>query len=221
VTVPVPGRATYGDLIEAASRHVAAGAVGLALEPMSGPIAAREAVATYRALLAAIYMHTRALFAHPHQLEGVAASAAPDPRDAVALLFLGTLEQFARRPSRVLPTVDGPGAQWAAAVTSLRTATDLLCTHHDRDGMARTPESLLLEDRGVPAVGLAGIGDLACSVLASARDLGLRAGQAGMPWKEVHRLLPDLTSLQIELVWDPPWGQDRMSEAARLQLGMF
>ncbi|GGI89436.1 SUF system Fe-S cluster assembly protein [Legionella impletisoli] len=25
----------------------------------------------------------------------------------------------------------------------------------------------------------------------------------------------------VELVWDPPWTQDRMSEAARLELGMF
>jgi FeS assembly SUF system protein len=26
---------------------------------------------------------------------------------------------------------------------------------------------------------------------------------------------------QVELVWDPPWTRDRMSELARLQLGMF
>ena len=25
----------------------------------------------------------------------------------------------------------------------------------------------------------------------------------------------------VELVWDPPWTQDRMTEAARLELGMF
>ncbi len=25
----------------------------------------------------------------------------------------------------------------------------------------------------------------------------------------------------VELVWDPPWTQDRMSEVARLELGMF
>lgn len=25
----------------------------------------------------------------------------------------------------------------------------------------------------------------------------------------------------VELVWDPPWTQDRMSEAARLELGLF
>lgn len=26
---------------------------------------------------------------------------------------------------------------------------------------------------------------------------------------------------EVELVWDPPWTQDRMSEVARLELGMF
>lgn len=25
----------------------------------------------------------------------------------------------------------------------------------------------------------------------------------------------------VELVWEPPWSQDRMSEAARLELGLF
>ena len=33
--------------------------------------------------------------------------------------------------------------------------------------------------------------------------------------------VPGVSDIDIELVWDPPWGQDRMSEAARLQLGMF
>ena len=33
--------------------------------------------------------------------------------------------------------------------------------------------------------------------------------------------VPGVSEIDIELVWDPPWGQDRMSEAARLQLGMY
>ena len=35
------------------------------------------------------------------------------------------------------------------------------------------------------------------------------------------RSVPGVSAVDIELVWDPPWGQDRMSQAARLQLGMF
>jgi len=34
-------------------------------------------------------------------------------------------------------------------------------------------------------------------------------------------LLPGVKSVNVELVWDPPWDRDRMSEAARLALGMM
>ena len=33
--------------------------------------------------------------------------------------------------------------------------------------------------------------------------------------------VPGVSDIDIELVWDPLWSQDRMSEAARLQLGMY
>lgn len=33
--------------------------------------------------------------------------------------------------------------------------------------------------------------------------------------------LPGVAEVDIELVWDPPWDQSRMSEAARLQLGLL
>lgn len=31
----------------------------------------------------------------------------------------------------------------------------------------------------------------------------------------------DVNDVLVELVWDPPWSMDRMSEAAKLQLGIF
>jgi FeS assembly SUF system protein len=33
--------------------------------------------------------------------------------------------------------------------------------------------------------------------------------------------IPEVTSADVELVWDPPWTRDRMSEAALLELGML
>ncbi|MDD2929407.1 MAG: DUF59 domain-containing protein [Sideroxydans sp.] len=39
--------------------------------------------------------------------------------------------------------------------------------------------------------------------------------------QETLLAIPEVSQVQVDLVWEPPWGPDRMSEAARLQLGMF
>lgn len=31
----------------------------------------------------------------------------------------------------------------------------------------------------------------------------------------------ELSGVEVEIVWDPPWTQERMSEAAKLELGMY
>ena len=33
--------------------------------------------------------------------------------------------------------------------------------------------------------------------------------------------IPGVKEVEVELAWDPPWTRDMMSEAAKLQLGMF
>ena len=33
--------------------------------------------------------------------------------------------------------------------------------------------------------------------------------------------VPEVTECDVEIVWDPPWGPDRMSEVAKLKLGML
>ena len=35
------------------------------------------------------------------------------------------------------------------------------------------------------------------------------------------RTISGVSDVSIDLVWDPPWDQSKMSEAARLQLGMM
>ena len=35
------------------------------------------------------------------------------------------------------------------------------------------------------------------------------------------RTIDGVTDVNVKLVWDPPWTQDKLSEAAKLQLGMF
>jgi metal-sulfur cluster biosynthetic enzyme len=34
------------------------------------------------------------------------------------------------------------------------------------------------------------------------------------------RSVPGIVSVAVELVWEPPWTPERMSEAARLDMGM-
>jgi FeS assembly SUF system protein len=33
--------------------------------------------------------------------------------------------------------------------------------------------------------------------------------------------VPDVASVKVDVVWEPPWTPERMSDAAKLQLGMF
>jgi FeS assembly SUF system protein len=35
------------------------------------------------------------------------------------------------------------------------------------------------------------------------------------------KCVPGVTDAHVELVWEPPWSKDRMSEAAMLQLGLL
>lgn len=39
--------------------------------------------------------------------------------------------------------------------------------------------------------------------------------------EQAVNLVEDISDCTVELVWEPPWTQDRMSEVAKLELGMF
>ena len=55
------------------------------------------------------------------------------------------------------------------------------------------------------------------------------ADRAGLPGGAVAagrgarqgRGVEGVTDAKVEIVWDPPWTKDRMSDAAKLQLGML
>ena len=39
--------------------------------------------------------------------------------------------------------------------------------------------------------------------------------------ERVVQAVPGVGAVKVEVVWEPPWSKDRMSEAARLELGFF
>jgi FeS assembly SUF system protein len=47
------------------------------------------------------------------------------------------------------------------------------------------------------------------------------AGSLPLEVEQKVRSVPGVTDVKVELVWDPPWCMDKMSDAAKLQLGMF
>lgn len=47
------------------------------------------------------------------------------------------------------------------------------------------------------------------------------AGTMPVMVREAAERVPGVTEVSVDLVWDPPWSPDRMSEEARLELGMM
>lgn len=47
------------------------------------------------------------------------------------------------------------------------------------------------------------------------------AGSLPLDVQRKVQAVPGVASTEVELVWDPAWNPSMMSEAARLQLGMF
>jgi FeS assembly SUF system protein len=47
------------------------------------------------------------------------------------------------------------------------------------------------------------------------------AGELPVEVEERIRAIPGVTGVKVDVVFDPPWDPSRMSEAARLQLGLL
>lgn len=187
------GRTSYADLMGDAAHHVAVGATALSRERLPDAATARATVESYWQLLASLHQHAWQLAGGSRRLDGVTASARPEPPDAAVVRFIDSLAATTRYQPSWETTPDGPVVRaWSAAASSVRVASDLLSTHRDLQGAWLTPEAILLDDPRVRADGLAGLGDLAGTALAAERDLALRCGQASVPWREVGRRLPDL-----------------------------
>ena len=73
----------------------------------------------------------------------------------------------------------------------------------------------LVYDVWVDAAGVAGI-------RMTLTAPGCPAAQS-LPVEVAHKVkaVPGVSDAKVDVVWDPPWTKDRMSDAAKLQLGMW
>ena len=73
----------------------------------------------------------------------------------------------------------------------------------------------LVYDVWVDAAGVAGI-------RMTLTAPGCPAAQS-LPVEVAHKVkaVPGVSDVKVDVVWDPPWTKDRMSDAAKLQLGMW
>lgn len=189
----------YGDLIASAQRDVAWAAARLATERIADRATAEEAFTAYRRLLAAAGDHLWFLTGGPHRLEGRAATLKPEHVDRPALRLAHELAEVKTRPGSDEMTsaqLGHPVREWLAAAQALGAARDLVATHRDVRGWDRTASAGILDGVTDRAFGYAQVADLVLVVTAADRDLALRAAQAGMPWKEAMRRLPQLESIE-------------------------
>ena len=95
------------------------------------------------------------------------------------------------------------------------TIVDAISTVYDPEIPVNIWELGLIYDIVVDAAGVAG-------VLMTLTAPGCPAAQSlPVEVEQKVKAVPGVTGAKVEVVWDPAWTKDRMSEAARLQLGLW
>ena len=104
----------------------------------------------------------------------------------------------------------------AARTEALKPAIlDAIRTVFDPEIPVNIMELGLVYDVWVDAAGIAGI-------RMTLTAPGCPAAQS-LPVEVAHKVkaVPGVSDAKVDVVWDPPWTKDRMSDAAKLQLGMW
>jgi FeS assembly SUF system protein len=134
----------------------------------------------------------------------------------IPLQTMGNPEPAPAAPVAVPPDRP-PHAQplTAAQVDSLRTQIiETLKTCYDPEVPINIYELGLIYDIDIQPTGAVGIRmtltSPACPV----------AGSLPPEVQAKVKAIPDVTAVKVDLVWDPPWDQNRLSDAARLKLGI-
>jgi len=108
-----------------------------------------------------------------------------------------------------------PGEDPVAALALKPQIIETLCAVYDPEIPVNIYELGLIYDVKIEASGVVTVVmTLTAPACPSAQMLPLEV-------ESRVREVPGVTDVKVDVVWDPPWTPDRMSEAARLQLGML
>ena len=146
-------------------------------------------MSAYYGLLDAARQHIWALIT-PARMAGVLATDHPHPVEAAAVALAQTLQTG---PNDVPPhpqVIAAVRHDWDQAGRYLRAASDLLATHVNVTGRARTPDAALVWDPLARHAALGRVGGFVARLTATQDALALRAGQAGLRWERIGRWLP-------------------------------
>jgi FeS assembly SUF system protein len=106
-----------------------------------------------------------------------------------------------------------PDAAQTAALKPL--IVEAISTVYDPEIPVNIWELGLVYDIEVDAAGVAGVRmTLTAPGCPAAQSLPVEVA-------EKVKAVPGVADARVEVVWEPPWSKDRMSEAAKLQLGLW
>jgi FeS assembly SUF system protein len=119
-------------------------------------------------------------------------------------------------PDATAPAAPAPLVPDAARTAELQPAIlDAIRTVYDPEIPVNIVELGLVYDVAVDGAGVAGVRmTLTAPGCPAAQSLPVEVDRK-------VRAVPGVTGARVDVVWDPPWSKDRMSEAAKLQLGLW
>ena len=116
------------------------------------------------------------------------------------------------------PTAEQPGGAAHDPLTTLKLkphVIEAVSSVYDPEIPVNIYELGLIYDITVDAAGVVGIRmTLTSPMCPAAQTLPVEV-------KTKVKAIPGVTNANVDIVWDPPWDKDKMSEAAKLQLGLL
>lgn len=206
--------ATYGSLVRAAWTELRAANHSIRVQPFEDRSAAEAACLSYFRLLESVRNQTWALVV-PARLAGLASSDSPAPAEAAAVALMEALPPTPGAvKTRFEPVSNVRG--WPRAAACLNAAADLVSTHVTPTGGALTPDAERTWDITSRARALAGVGTFTLTALSAQEALALRCGQAGIPWAQLRRWLPDPEAAR-RVAWNLSRARDGEGEVDGLE----